>query len=123
MAAGLGGVVWYFTSGPDVFDFILVVASIPSAIGTLAGASGALNLSVLRLFRMARVFRAFRALRAMKEIIDVVSQAAKAIVNLMVFILVGYIIAGIFMMQLMSGRMDGECTRHNFDCFGQALII
>merc|ERR1719424_1505791 len=26
------------------------------------------------------------------------------------------------MMQLMSGEMDGECIRNNYDCFGQALI-
>jgi len=118
---GLGGVCWYFCSPPDVFDFVLVMASVPSAVGTLAGAEGAVNLSVLRLFRMARVLRAFRALRAMKEIIDVVMQAAKAIANLMVFIFVGYVIAGIFTMQLMSGEMADEC-RNNFDCFGTALI-
>ena len=54
----------------------------------------------------------------MKEIIDVVVQATKAIANLLVFMLVAYIVAGIFFMQLLSGEM--ESTRDNFDCFGQA---
>lgn len=118
---GFGGLKWYFTNNSNVFDFCIILVSIPFSFSVIFSYSFP-NLTIFRLFRLARLLRTFRFLRSLGEIIDVVTQAGKAIANLLVFMTISYIIVAIFMMQLMSRKIPEEASRNNFDCFGQSLL-
>lgn len=119
---GLGGLKWYFENPYNILDFFLVVTSIPSVFEILFGTESAFNLSPIR---ACRLFRLFRLIEAMRQLIDVIMSSAKAISNLLVFILFALFIFAILGLQLFAGQVfdeDGELPRSNFDTFPVAVL-
>jgi len=118
---GLGGLKYYFENPYNVVDFFIVLSSLPDFLTLALNIKGA-NLSPLR---ACRLFRLLRLLRQMRQLIDVIMSSAKAISNLVVFIMASLIIFGILGVQLFAGRVfdgDGELPRANFDTFPEALL-
>jgi len=67
----------FFRSGWNIFDFIVVIVSIPSMLGiTLPG-----PMSQLRMLRAFRVFRLFKRIKSLNKIIVSLSRAVPGIIN------------------------------------------
>lgn len=79
----------YFSEAWNVFDFILIVISIPSLVLFLINNS--LDLSFVLVFRVLRVFRTFRFLKFIPKIDELIKGVQRAL-KASVFILIGFVV-------------------------------
>jgi len=93
----------YFRSAFNIFDMLLVIVSMVSLLG-LDSLLGIFNVSIIRLIRLARIMRSLRLLRTMKLFaglrimvsasMNVMPKVLWALCFLMVYILIGALVAG-----------------------------
>jgi len=80
----------YFGEGWNVFDFILIMISIPSLILFLFK-NNSIDLSFILVFRVLRVFRTFRFLKFIPKIDELLAGVQRAL-KASVFILIGFVV-------------------------------
>ena len=80
----------YFAEGWNVFDFILIVISIPSLFFFLIK-NTEIDLSFILVFRVLRVFKTFRFFKFIPKIDELLSGVQRAL-KASVFILIGFIV-------------------------------
>ncbi|WP_321345118.1 ion transporter [uncultured Draconibacterium sp.] len=103
------GIKGYFKSNWNVFDFILVVLSIPALITFILNIQ-LLDFSFLLVFRILRVFKAFRFFKFIPNVGQLVSGVQRAL-KASVFVFTGFIIyifiIGILSFYLFQGSDSG----------------
>lgn len=80
----------YFSQGWNIFDFVLIVISIPSLILILIKNNN-IDLSFILVFRVLRIFRTFRFFKFVPKIDELLAGVQRAL-KASVFILIGFII-------------------------------
>jgi len=80
----------YFAEGWNVFDFILILVSVPSLIFLLFKNSN-VDLSFILVFRVLRVFKTFRFFKFIPKIEELLSGVQRAL-KASVFILIGFVV-------------------------------
>ena len=110
------GLGWknYFKDGWNLLDFFLVVVGLAAVIvanmdSTTATNGGLTALRTLRAMRALRPMRAIRKWESMKIIIDALLASIPAIVNVVIFTVLVFIIFAILGVQLFGGKF-GYCA-------------
>ena len=103
----------YFASGWNIFDFVLVLVSIPSLL--------ALNTGFLLTFRVLRLFKSFRFFKFIPNVDQLISGVQRAL-KASVFILVGFIIY-IFVVGVFSTILFGNVSPDFVDPFHSLYTI
>ena len=80
----------YFASGWNVFDFVLILVSVPSLVFLLFKNNN-LDLSFILVFRVLRVFKTFRFFKFIPKIEELLSGVQRAL-KASVFILIGFVV-------------------------------
>jgi hypothetical protein len=142
---GLGG---YFSDRLNIFDFVVVMSSMPSLIqpirsGSLEGSkiSSVSSVRIVRLFRVFRVARLLHKLESMRKLLATVLHSMTAIAHLSLFILFVLVSSAILATNLFSRPYapthaamsevnsngyniyaGGELPRYHFDTFLNSML-
>jgi len=84
------GIKGYFKSKWHIFDFLLILMSLPSLLTFLFGAE-VLNISFVLVFRITRIFKSFRFLIFVPDI-DRLVKGAKRALRASVFVLITFLV-------------------------------
>ena len=126
----------YFKDRYNVFDFILVVVSIPEVIlGVVAGSDGGGvggAMSAFRVFRLTRVARVAQGLEGLRVLLETIVESIISVTYLFLIMLLFIFIFGILGLQLFSGKFDlppqrapmdySAEERSTFESFPQSLL-
>ena len=93
------GMKFYFQSNWNIFDFVLVVISVPAFV-TFISRVELFDVSFLLVFRILRVFKAFRFFKFIPNIGELVSGLQRAL-KASVFVFIGFVIY-IFVIGILS---------------------
>ena len=109
----------YFSSKWNLFDFVVVAASL---FGLFSGGSG--EVSLLRIFRLARLFRIFRRLKGLMLLLKTFMASIPALINIGALLLLICFVYAILGVNLFGKIKAGEnITDHaNFRNFGSAML-
>ena len=109
----------YFSSKWNLFDFVVVAASL---FGLFSGGSG--SVSLLRIFRLARLFRIFRRLKGLMLLLKTFMASIPALINIGALLLLICFVYAILGVNLFGKIKAGEnITDHaNFRNFGSAML-
>lgn len=109
----------YFSSKWNMFDFVVVAASL---FGLFSGGSG--EVSLLRIFRLARLFRIFRRLKGLMLLLKTFMASIPALINIGALLLLICFVYAILGVNLFGKIKAGEnITDHaNFRTFGSAML-
>ena len=109
----------YFSSGWNIFDFLIVVTSIVGSIlGTGSGSSA------FRAMRICRVFRMVKKWRALNTLFQTLVMTIPALINIALLLSLMFFTYAILGIQIFGRIAYGEAlSRHaNFKDFGSALL-
>eukprot|EP01062_Namystynia_karyoxenos_P008562 TRINITY_DN13010_c0_g1_i2.p1 TRINITY_DN13010_c0_g1~~TRINITY_DN13010_c0_g1_i2.p1 ORF type:complete len:2282 (+),score=662.87 TRINITY_DN13010_c0_g1_i2:93-6848(+) len=113
--AGLGRS--YFKDKYNVFDFFLVLSSLPALAGV-----GLMGLNALRALRLNRVFRLFRVFTQLRHLVTSIVMAIKDVLWLSLLILLYIFIYGVLGMSLFSERPQEPLEHMSFTSFGESCL-
>lgn len=102
----------YFKSNWNIFDFVLVIISIPALLAFVLNAEF-VNVSYLLVFRILRVFKSFRFFKFIPKIGELVRGVQEAL-KASVFILLGFVVF-IFVVGILSHYIFIENPSTYFD--------
>uniref|UniRef100_A0A1I8IWT3 Sodium channel protein n=1 Tax=Macrostomum lignano TaxID=282301 RepID=A0A1I8IWT3_9PLAT len=115
----------YFQSGWNVFDLIVVIASLVDV-----GVEGIKGLSIFRTFRLFRVFRLAQSWETMRKLLVIIFSALGAVGNLSFVLFIIVFIFAIIGMELFQGSYNAEVfgsasdvPRWNFEDFGHSMLM
>ncbi|PAA93724.1 hypothetical protein BOX15_Mlig031959g1 [Macrostomum lignano] len=115
----------YFQSGWNVFDLIVVIASLVDV-----GVEGIKGLSIFRTFRLFRVFRLAQSWETMRKLLVIIFSALGAVGNLSFVLFIIVFIFAIIGMELFQGSYTAEVfgsasdvPRWNFEDFGHSMLM
>lgn len=115
----------YFADPWNMFDFVIVLASLIGVFVLLTGGSqGGFNPSILRVFRGLRIIRLIKRAKNLRLLIRTLQLSLPAFFNvggLMLLLFIVYAVAG---MSMFKGMPHGENLNihTNFDNFGMAML-
>lgn len=146
---GCGGLRAYLREKQNIFDFIVVMTSLPSIIiplsaGTFQQKSSLAAVSSFRVFRLFRVFRVARLLhkvKSMRNLLSAVLGSFSSLMNLLFFIAFALVTLSIAATSLFSRSLPptpdvaqavdshgysmyatGQSPRYNFDSFFNSFV-
>ena len=115
------GVVKYFTSQADVFDFMITILSFVSLFDIGSGNFSALR--TLRVFRALRIARVLRRFPVVMRILKGVLGSVNTIIALGIFLLFVLLLFGVIGMHLYGNRFKFyPKPRANFDTFWYNIV-
>mmetsp|Transcript_8574 Transcript_8574/g.25632 ORF Transcript_8574/g.25632 Transcript_8574/m.25632 type:complete len:1547 (-) Transcript_8574:159-4799(-) len=123
------GVLGYFGTSWNVFDFVVVLASIVEGTLQLAGSSSVGFLSVLRIFRLFRVIRLAQHWETMGHLISTIGRSLGQVGNLCLVMLIIMYLFAVMGMQLFGEYYqphkfpDDEVPRWNFIDFQHSFLL
>ncbi|MBL4559575.1 MAG: ion transporter [Labilibaculum sp.] len=103
--------IGYFKSNWNLFDFILILLSLPALLTFLLNANF-VDLSFLLVFRILRVFKAFRFFKFIPNVSELLSGIQRAL-KASVFIFISFVIY-IFVIGMLSFYLFRESGSENF---------
>eukprot|EP00466_Bigelowiella_natans_P004329 jgi/Bigna1/69667/fgenesh1_pg.9_\ len=110
----------YFSSGWNIFDFVVVLIS----LGSYGLADGG-GLSALRLFRLARLFRVVARVKALRSLFDTLLQSSSSLINVgsLIFIIFYiYAILGVNLFGKIAWADPGLSQYENFSSFPSSIL-
>ena len=146
---GFGGLRAYLREKQNIFDFVVVMTSLPSIIiplsaGTFQQKSSLAAVSSFRVFRLFRVFRVARLLhkvKSMRNLLAAVLGSFSSLMNLLFFIAFALVTLSIAATSLFSRSLPptpdvaqavdshgyrvyatGQSPRYNFDSFFNSFV-
>ena len=128
---GLRGLKGYFSQKQNVFDFVVVMTSLPSIVqpllaGSLTVSSNALSgvsaIRVFRLFRVFRIARLFHKVTSMRKLLTALTGSFTELVNVLFFIMFALMTIGIVATGLFARPMaPSESASQDLDSHGYSL--
>jgi hypothetical protein len=119
------GVWGYFQHPANIFDFVIVVATLFGIFMDLIGASLGNAATVIRTIRILRVVRIFNGFRELRIIIDAITFAIPYVVNICILLFLIVSIFSVLFMQIFGkvGFIENGLDVHaNFQDFPTAAI-
>nr|QQY02546.1 voltage-dependent N-type calcium channel subunit alpha-1B [Cryptocotyle lingua] len=120
---GLGAIL-YFQSSFNIFDFVVVIASLFEIIWQVFYPSDSFGFSALRSIRLLRIFKITRYWGSLRNLVLSLLNAMRSILSLLFLLFLFMLIFALLGMQLFGGEFnfdDGKPSQH-FDTFVKALL-
>lgn len=123
------GILGYFGSSWNCFDFIIVVASVVEILLTIAIGNAVGGLSALRIMRLLRILRLAQGWKEMARLIETIAKSLVQVVNLVVILLLLMYMFAVVGMQLFrdyyipANFPDGVVPRWNFVDFQHSFMM
>ncbi|THD27891.1 Voltage dependent calcium channel [Fasciola hepatica] len=120
---GLGGVL-YFQSSFNIFDFMVVIASLFEIIWQIFYPSDSFGFSALRSIRLLRIFKITRYWASLRNLVLSLLNAMRSILSLLFLLFLFMLIFALLGMQLFGGEFNFDDGKpgQNFDTFVKALL-